>query len=281
MNNYFKKIIMIIGINSAIFAQSSATITQADIELATAALRLPCSILEYDLRNSTSRSAAFIKALIHVNRLVNELSAKPPDKLSQPWRSVPFQANMSQKLATLWIGYDLLAVIKNLAEVIVGPSDKKEATEKADKFQDLLGYVVFPLLETAAATGRIKWESFDIQMPLEGQALALKYSDPLIILSRLGQLYCSAPQTSLKRKIYAVLVLICIIDLVVKAQKTARGLDVVAAEAKRGINAVALRGERFLEGNRHDAQGVVNDLFSSTDWLTFFKKLQWVIAQIQ
>jgi hypothetical protein len=280
VNNYFKKIIMIIGINSAIFAQSSATITQADIELATAVLRLPCSILEYDLRNSSSRSAALIKALIHANRLVNELSAKAPDQLSQPWRSRPFHAPMSQKLALPWVAYDILGVIKNLAGVIIGPSDKKESIEKADKFQDLLGYIVFPLLESAAAFSRVKENSLDIQMPLKGQALALKYSDSLIMLSRLGQLYCSAPQTSLKRKIYAVLVLICIIDLVVKAQKTARGLDVVADDVKRGLNAAVSRVDRSLNGNRHDAQGVLNELFSSKDWLEFFQKAQRMWARI-
>ncbi len=280
MNNYLKKIILIVGISSAVFTQSSAQ----NVELATAALRIPCSILEYELRNSSSRGASFVKALIHANRLVNEMCAKPPCRWLYILDSdALLQAPLSQTFATSLIFYDALGIIKNLAEVIVGPSDKKEPAEKADQFQDLLGYIVFPLLESAAALGRVKGNSIDVK------TLAFKYSNSLIILSRLGQFYCCAPQTSLKRKIYAVLVLICVIDLVIKAQKPASYWDALVDSAAPRVNAAYSHGQTFLrflnapDAFRNDDNvkfvECAKELLRSNSWSELWQKLRGTAGQ--
>ena len=164
-----KKIALIcylsLGLSTATPPQLAAG-TQDNIELVTALLRLPCGILEYDLRNDDSRSAYLAKAAIHTVRMLNDFTSS------------------TDTPEGLWVIYDAIKIAKNLYAFVTTKSQNHAPSKKATiEKNEILIRCILPAIEMLGAVARTK--NIVAHLPLGGRVLA-SFG---ISLSRLTRLY--------------------------------------------------------------------------------------------
>jgi hypothetical protein len=169
MKKIIQKILVVLGLSLGLSTTTPPQLaagTQDNIDLVTALLRLPCGILEYDLRNDDSRSAYLAKAAIHTVQMLNDFtsSADTPEGL--------------------WIIYDAIKIVKNLYAFVTTKSKDHLTNKKAtiEKNETLIRFIL-PAIEMLGAVARTK--NVVAHLPLGGRVLA-SFG---ISLSRLTRLY--------------------------------------------------------------------------------------------
>jgi hypothetical protein len=190
MQQHLQKIIAVLGISislSIAMPPSLAANIENNIELATALLRLPCGILEYDLRNDTSRAADLKRAALHSVRLINDLYAKANSQSHSFW----------------WFIYDVKEIVENLHIALSksGQSDQQTKLD-LDKEYKILRRFVLPTLEMVFALARTK--NAARKLPRNGAQL----SSNGITLARLGQMYFETPKNSAQRRFIVALLIL-------------------------------------------------------------------------
>jgi hypothetical protein len=218
MKNFTQKSITVLGLSivlSIATPPAQAVPAQDNIELVTAILRLPCGILEYDLRDDTSRNAHLTRAALNAIRLLNNLFTRTPQS---PW------TNCKELVTGIetwhhplgWFIYDATNIIKELhAYIKYDEGEKPLSTTTSVKNNDyeILQKFILPTIETMCALART--EKLGRSMPRGGRHIA----SIVLSLTRLGELYYAAPQDSVQRKIIVSLVVACVLEMFVKSMR--------------------------------------------------------------
>ncbi len=210
----FHKILTTLLVSISVISTPSihAASTIKNIRYATALLRGPATYLEHRFRNDTSFRAHAIRMAIDSVRMLDDLlvplSSAEGYSLRSDLSGIINGTNTRHHLIS-WFIYDIAAFIKDGKACIEGESASPVVTTD-DQEHEFLRSTILPAAEMICALVRAT--------PTAGKSNNL--ANIVMSMVRLCELYYAAPQNSAKRTAIKCLLSTCIIELLVKSNRS-------------------------------------------------------------